>query len=383
MKNKILYFDCFSGISGDMIVGAFVDTFKLKNKLNLFLKNLKISDASFKLNKVTKRGISATKFEVNNNKNKSKLYNYSDIIKFIKNKKINSKIKKLSLEIFEILGKAESKIHNIDISKIHFHEVGSHDSIIDVLAASYCIIESKVDQFYCSSIPFNKGKIKMSHGQYPSPGPATLEILKEFNFVDSNIDKELVTPTGAAILKAIISDKYFPDMNIKKIGYGAGSLNIHQPNVIRLLAGEKQTLKNNKIYEILTTIDDMNPELYTNFFKKIKLYNHFDVNLTQIIGKKNRPSIKLSITCEYKELDKIIDFIFSETTSTGLRVIENYRISSYKKFTTKKINNYNYKIKNSYFKNKQINSKIEYDDLEKLSKKLSLPLKKIIKILDE
>lgn len=244
---KILYLDCISGISGDMTLGSLCDLGVNPKLIEQELDKLSINNEyTLKWNKVVKKGISAVKFDVqiinehtNEHHHHHKHRHYSDIKKMIESSPLNDNVKKISLGIFENIGKAEAKIHNIELEKVHFHEVGAVDSIVDIVGIAVAIDSLKVDKIYSSSVPVGNGRIKIDHGIYPVPAPATLELLKNVPIKSTDITGELTTPTGAGILATIV-DKFttFPSIEVTHIGYGAGTKDFEQhPNVLRTIIG--------------------------------------------------------------------------------------------------------------------------------------------------
>jgi len=236
---SIAYFDCFSGICGDMILGAFIDLGLPLNYLNNELDKLKLSGYKVTVEKIKINHITAT--NVNIEVEEDQPYrNYLDIIELIEESSLNKKIKEYSKKIFFKIASAESKIHGIDINKVHFHEVGAVDSIIDIIGAVIGREKLGLDEIISSPLPLGKGFIRSSHGILPVPAPATVEILKGIPVYQSGREQELVTPTGAAIITTF-TDKFIdmPMMRINRIGYGAGKTSSRYPNLLRVYIGEK------------------------------------------------------------------------------------------------------------------------------------------------
>ncbi|OIJ08209.1 TIGR00299 family protein [Anaerobacillus arseniciselenatis] len=251
---KTLYFDCFSGISGDMTIGALLDLGADPNYLEDELRKLNF-DSEYKLTweKVVKKGVSATKFDVLVEENNHDHHHghhhhhehhhhrhYSDIVKMIESADFNENVKKVALQIFEVIGRAEAKIHNMPFEKVHFHEVGGVDSIIDIVGTSILLDHLNISKVVSSSVPVGNGYIRIAHGMYPVPAPATLELLKGIPIKETKIMGELTTPTGAGIL-AVLAEHFgpIPSMKIQAIGYGAGTKDFaDHPNVLRVMLGE-------------------------------------------------------------------------------------------------------------------------------------------------
>lgn len=372
----IAYFDCFSGISGDMTVGALIDLGLDADYLKKELKKLNLKNYAIKIKKIKKNGIASTKFDVTS-KEKKEHRNLNDINKMINNSSLSKNVKELSKKIFLRLAKAESKVHGIDINKIHFHEIGAVDSIIDIVGAAIGIEKLAIEKVFASKLPFCSGFIKTAHGKLPNPAPATAELIKNVPVYHSDIEKELVTPTGAAIITALAENFTMPLMKIKKVGYGAGTLNLKQPNVLRVFIGQQNNYDEDSTNVIETNIDDMNPEHCDYVMQRLFDNGALDVFLTNIQMKKNRPAIKLSVITPINRTDKLVGIIFDETTTFGVRIYETKR---------KKLIVENREIKTRYGKIKvkigKLNGNIktispEYNSCRKIAEKNKIPLKKV------
>ncbi|ARI78674.1 nickel pincer cofactor biosynthesis protein LarC [Halobacillus mangrovi] len=241
---KVLYLDCFSGISGDMTIGALLDLGGSFEVLENELKQLKFSsEYDLSVEKVVKTGISSTNFNVILNEEYTRHHHehrhYSDIVEIITNSDLNERVKNMALRVFEKIGRAEAKIHSIPFEKVHFHEVGAVDSIIDIVGACILIDHLGVEKIYSSPVPLGNGTIRIAHGLYPVPAPATLEIVKGIPIQSTEIQGELTTPTGAGFL-AVLVDGFgpLPSLKVEKVGYGAGNKDFKEhPNVLRLMMG--------------------------------------------------------------------------------------------------------------------------------------------------
>ncbi|UNC91362.1 nickel pincer cofactor biosynthesis protein LarC [Candidatus Contubernalis alkaliaceticus] len=233
-----LYFQCFSGISGDMILGAFLDLGLDLEELKRELEKLNLVGYELEAKKVKKTGISGTKFDVVIKEKQTKHRHFSDINNIIGKSQLEQNIKDLSLKIFQKLAQAEAKIHGTTIERVHFHEVGGIDTIIDIVGACICLQKFKIEKIYCSKINVGSGYVRCQHGIMPVPAPATQELLTNIPIYSFLADKELVTPTGAAIISTICSSfSGLPEFVVSKIGYGAGKMDLELPNMLRLLLG--------------------------------------------------------------------------------------------------------------------------------------------------
>jgi uncharacterized protein (TIGR00299 family) protein len=320
--NRILYFDCFSGISGDMTVGALLDLGIDQAIFKEQLAQLELSGYRLEIGKKTKNGIMATDFNVileNEHLSHASHRNIYDIEAIINNSKLVDGIKDLSLKIFAELATAEARVHGQKLSEIHFHEVGAVDSIVDIVATAICINMLKVDTIYASPLNTGSGLISCAHGILPVPAPATLEILKGVPLYSSGIQAELVTPTGAAIIKTLAcSFISLPPLVVEASGYGAGKRDLDTPNLLRVITGQADQA-DNCFFLLETAIDDMNPEFYSYLFPLLTEKGALDVYLTNIIMKKNRPGVLLTVLCGSAKVSHLEEIIFKETTTLGIR----------------------------------------------------------------
>lgn len=252
MEERILYFDCLSGISGDMTLATLLDLGVEYDYLLDELKKLNVDGFDIEVRKDLKNGISGTNVFVHLDNNHDHDHDHDhhshrnlyDIEKIINDSKLNENVKNLSIKIFKEVALAEAKIHGKDLYDVHFHEVGAIDSIVDIVGAAICIDKLNVDKIYSSPIHIGTGHVKCAHGNIPIPAPATLEILKGIKIYSKGIDSELVTPTGAAIIKTIADDFLpIPEMYIEDIGYGIGKKDLNITNVLRTFIGKKKLKK--------------------------------------------------------------------------------------------------------------------------------------------
>lgn len=374
-----LYFDCFSGISGDMTVGALIDIGVPEEYLLRNLDKLGISDEySINIKKGIKNGIHGTDFDVlliekhDDNHHGRNLF---DIEGLIDKSSLNDNIKNISKRIFNIIAEAEAKVHGKGIYDVHFHEVGAVDSIIDIVGTAICIDYIKPDIILSSPVNTGSGFVKCQHGLIPVPAPATLNILKDVPVYCDEREFELTTPTGAAILKALVLKfEKMSFMKIKKVGYGCGKRNTDKPNVLRVILCEED-IGENCILE--ATIDDMNPQIYGYLMDRLFEAGAKDVYLSPVYMKKNRPGIVLTVTAPVNIEESIKEIIFRETTTIGIRKfnIERTELQREIKGMDTEYGRVNFKI--SRFNEKVINASPEYEDLKKAASLTGVPLKEI------
>jgi len=382
---KIAYFDCFSGISGDMTVGALLDAGLKIETLEKELKKLGLSGYQLEVNKVVKKGISATQFKVKI-KEEGVERRFKDILTNLEESKLDEEIKKETKKIFFNIAQAESKIHQKDIDKIHFHEIGGLDSIIDITSAVIGIKTLGIEEIYSSALPVGKGFVKCAHGVIPVPAPATLELLKNIPTYSGGIESEMITPTGAAIIGTLA--KSFgerPLMKIERIGYGAGEKEFTIPNILRVSIGEKK-LKDEKLKDgyvsdeavlIESNIDDMNPEFYDYIMDQLFSQGALDVFLTPIQMKKNRPANMLSIVIYEQNLKEILEVLFSESTTLGVRIREIKRLKLAQQNFIAETKYGKIKVKVGMFKGEIKNIAPEYEDCKKIAEQHQVPLKEV------
>jgi uncharacterized protein (TIGR00299 family) protein len=379
---KIAYFDCFSGISGDMTVAAFLDAglklSTLKRKLGLL--NLKgYSLAAFRKDC---RGISGTKFEVRiSDKRHKERSTYKKIRNIINKSGLDSKTKFTALSIFETLAEAEAKIHNRPMADLHFHEVGDTDSIIDIVSTAIAVNEFGIEKFYCLNLRAGKGGVLTRHGDFPLPAPATLQMLRGKPVSFSDIERELITPTGAAILTTLVKDfGSRPEINIRAVGYGAGSYDIEsQPDALRLIIGDsgKEALARDRITVIETNIDDMSPVYYEYLMDQLFKKGALDVYLTSVHMKKARPGILLTVLAKEELLDELAKTIMRETTTSGVRYYTAGRAILNRAVKIVRTKHGPVRVKLNYGPGDIRTISPEYEDCKKIAGKTGAPLKAV------
>ena len=314
----IVYFDCFSGISGDMTLGAFADLGVPVKWLEKTIKTNLLTDFELTVSSTSRMGIAAKQIEVVVTNQADR--DYLTISGMITESSLPVRVKKLSLDMFEKLATAEAAIHGCPKEHVHFHEVGGVDTIVDIVGASLCVDYLGIEKITASKIPLGNGFVNCSHGTLPTPAPATLEILKKVPVYGTDIPFELVTPTGAAIITTLAeSFGKMPDMIVSGVGYGSGSRELDMiPNLLRVVGGELITPGETAIM-IETCIDDMNPEVFGFLMERLFEDGALDVYLVPVFMKKNRPGTLLQVLCHQHAKEQIIHRILTETTTLGVR----------------------------------------------------------------
>jgi uncharacterized protein (TIGR00299 family) protein len=382
---KIAFFDCFSGISGDMCLGALADAGLPLSEIEKGLRRLPLRGYRLTEKKIRYEGIAATKVDVvQNPKARSKrteVRKWSDIRDIIKFSRLPENIKKKGTAVFRTLFDAESKVHGEPLHKVHLHELGGTDCIIDVFGTLIGLDLLGIRKVYASPVNVGGGAVSAAHCILPVPAPATAEILRGVPVYSSGVPYELATPTGAAILKTVSTEiGVMPLFVTDKIGIGAGSREIRgRPNILRIFIGDsyKKTAED-RISVIETNIDDMNPQIYEYLIERLFAEGALDAYLTQIMMKKTRPGIKLSVLCHESRRNDLAKLILEETTTIGIRYHEVHRIALDRSERNLQTRYGRLKIKESNYKGSFEKITPEYDDCKKLAKKKGVPLLKVI-----
>lgn len=385
---KVLYYDCFSGISGDMNLGAMVDLGVASDYLLGELEKIDIGDYEIKIAKDKRKGITGTRVDVVVASGQSlPEITFKDIIQIISKSDLSARVKTISLNIFQRIAEAEGKIHGCRADDVHFHEVGAVDSIVDVIGAAVCLDYLQPDRIISSPVELGSGFVRCTHGILPVPAPATVEILKGISVKSGAAPGEATTPTGAAILAATVDvfteELYFTP---QKIGYGIGRRDTDIPNVLRAYLGElpKQTgcgdaddTEKQTALLVECNIDDMNPEMYEDVMEALLEKGAYDVFLTPVIMKKSRPAILLSVLCGEDEQLAIEEILWLRTSTFGLRFQRLSRSLLQRDFSTASTKFGDISLKNGYWRGRQIKSKAEYEDCKRLAKEKGVSVKEI------
>jgi pyridinium-3,5-bisthiocarboxylic acid mononucleotide nickel chelatase len=318
---KVAYFDCSAGVSGDMLIGSLIDAGLDFDALRDSLSRLPLPGYELAVNKVKKNGVSGTRFLVSTPKNADPR-SLSQILTIIASSSLKDSIKEAAGAVFKKIGTVEAKIHNKNIEDIHFHEIGAVDSIIDIVGSAIAFDILSLDRIQASPVNLGEGFVNTGHGLLPVPAPATAALLLNVPVYSNGIQAELATPTGAALISYFA--KHFgsmPDMRVHSIGYGAGAKDLQIPNLLRVYIGDAEiNIGYEKIFSLETNIDDMNPEFYGYISETLFLSGALDVYTTPVIMKKSRPGVKLTVLSMEENRDRLMDLIFKETTTAGVRI---------------------------------------------------------------
>lgn len=330
MGHKIAYFDCFSGISGNMILGALVDAGLDLKQLRTELAHLPVSGYTMEAEPVHRGGLRGTHVEVHVAEQSVERH-LTDIEAIIQDSGLPEPVKTRSQAIFRRLAEAEAAVHGAPVDHVHFHEVGAVDAIVDVVGAAIGLSLLEIDRVYASPVHVGCGTVTCAHGTLPVPAPATMELLRDVPIYGRDVEAELVTPTGAAILTTLAKEfGEAPPMRVNHVGYGAGTRELPIPNLLRLSIGEpvaksethpgkSSGYEQDVVTLIEANIDDMNPQWYEHAMDRLFSAGALDVFLTPIQMKRNRPGVKLSVLVERADQAAVLDVLFAETTTIGVR----------------------------------------------------------------
>jgi uncharacterized protein (TIGR00299 family) protein len=385
VEMKILYYDCFSGISGDMNLGAMIDIGVEQDRLINELKKLTIDPFELKITSDKRRGISGTKVEVVlSEKTAPHHRSFRNISTLIEGSDLSRNVKTLSLRIFTKIAQAEAKIHGCNIDDVHFHEIGAVDSIVDIVGAAVCLDCLRVDRVLSSPVQVGGGFVTCAHGTLPVPAPATAEILKGIPVRSGLVPFETTTPTGAAILAATV-DIFTEEANFtpRKIGYGIGHRDTEIPNVLRIYLGDMEEVPFEEDVEIRDAfmvecnIDDMNPEFYDDVMDALFEAGAQDVFLAPIIMKKSRPAVTISVLCHGSELKSVETILLIRTSTLGVRTRKVTKTMLRRDFSAVSTKYGEITVKNAYFRGKKIKSKPEYETCKQLAREKGVSIKEI------
>lgn len=380
---KVAYFDCFSGISGDMLLGSLVDLGLGIEGLKRELKKLDLSGYEIRVARAGRKGIWGTRLEaiVSGEQVRRGL---NDILALIESSDLNGEVKRTSGEIFLRLAQAEAKVHNKEISELRFHELGATDAIVDVVGALIGIKLLGIEQVYASRLHLGTGFLECAHGILPVPAPATLGLLEGVPIRSMGIENELVTPTGAAIITTICKGfGEMPPMKLERVGYGVGSRDLSIPNVLRVLIGEGQVEhEEDRVILLETNIDDMNPQAYDWVMDLLFEKGARDVYLTPVQMKKSRPGTVLQVISPLDEVDELLEIIFRETTTLGVRVSEVRRRKLKRETRTINTRFGEVKVKVGFLNRKVRDVVPEYEECKRIAREHGLPIREVYRELE-
>lgn len=379
---KYIYFDAPSGLSGDMILGALLD---LGIPASLFIAKMSELQLPVEISvqEAKRCSIRGLKVNVLVQSRKKVARTWKDIEALIKNSRFSSSVKHRSLQIFRRLFEVEASVHGLPLSEAHLHEAGADDAIVDIVGACFLSEVLDIKEFYSSPMNLGKGSVQTVHGTLPVPPPAVAELLKGVPVYSAHADEELVTPTGAAVVTTLVK-KYcpFPEITYEKIGYGAGRRDFADfPNILRAFYGNAKDFNPaQQSFMIEANIDDSTPEVLASFFDKAFKLGAQDVFLTPIVMKKNRLATKLTILAGVDKIDSLVEAVFRETSSIGVRYFSVARRVLERRLAKVKVLGEEIAVKVASLGGLEVNAQPEFSDCMKLSEKSGIPVKKVIEL---
>src|SRR5215510_14314234 len=373
---KIAYFDAFSGLSGDMTVGAFLHLGVSLDALRTELTKLPLSGYQLSQSERRQSGIRATKFDVTVSEPLGER-GFRAIARMLREGDLIPQVRETALRIFTVLAEAEGRVHGVAAEAVHFHEVGAVDSIVDIVGAAFGLHALGIETVYASALPMGKGFVPSRHGVLPIPGPATVELLKGWPVRVEDGPAEMVTPTGAAIIAAVAQHAAVPQLQLMAVGYGAGARTLpDRPNLLRVLLGNtSETPREEQMLVLETNIDDLNPEFYEHVMECLFAAGARDVFLAPIQMKKNRPGVLLWVLGEIADRDKLSAILFAETSTLGIRSSVVTRVAL-RRESKEVVTPYgSVRVKLAYGPDGRVNVAPEYEDCKRLAREKDVPLK--------
>ncbi|HEY6661014.1 MAG TPA: nickel pincer cofactor biosynthesis protein LarC [Pyrinomonadaceae bacterium] len=377
---KTLYFDCFAGASGDMILGAMVAAGVDPNFLRQQLALLSVGGFNIEFETVNRSGLSATYARVETTP-EDKHRHLADIKQIIDQSGLSGSVKQRAVRIFTRLAEAEARVHNEPIDHVHFHEVGAIDAIVDVVGAAICFDYLKIDRFVCSPLHVGSGTVQMAHGRFPIPPPAVAELLKGVPFYATDLQGELLTPTGAAIITTVC-DEYgpIPQMTTESTGYGAGTREYPDfPNVLRVFVGETEAnlATDERLWMIETNLDDASPQIIGHVMDRVLESGALDCFFTPVQMKKNRPGVLLSVLCSPEDKEAVMKLLFMETTTLGVRSYQVGRRALQRSVVRVETQYGPIDVKVAHLDGRVVNEMPEFEQCREAAVKADVPLKSV------
>ena len=374
---RLVYFDAFSGISGDMILGAFLDMGFPLSVLEDHLKKLELTGFQLLAERAARGAITGTRVEIRENAPQPHR-SYADLKRLFSESRLPEVIRKDCLRILKRLAHAEARVHGTFPEEVHFHEVGALDTVIDIVGAVAALNYFEVDRIHASPLPLGNGFIESSHGLLPIPAPATVVLLEGVPVLGRESKRELVTPTGAAILTTLCTHfGPIPPMKLQKVGYGVGTHSeSNPPNVLRLFIGETQpNFPSERLLMLETHIDDMNPEFYEHLMEQCFQEGALDVGLIPFQMKKNRPGVVFRVLTFPENKDRLLSTLFSHSTTTGVRIQETERVALPRRTQWVNTSWGRVRVKCISCPDEPDRLHPEYEDCKKISKENGVPIR--------
>jgi uncharacterized protein (TIGR00299 family) protein len=382
---KFVYFDAISGLSGDMILGALLDLGVSHDTFIQKMAELELP-VDIQIEETRRSSLRALKVNVHVRSKTEKTRKWADVETLIQNAPFSESVKHSSLRIFQRLFEAEAHVHGHSFQDAHLHEAGADDAIIDIVGSSFLFEQLKISKFLASPLNVGQGTVKTSHGMLPVPPPAVVELLKGVPIYADFVKKELVTPTGAAIVSSVV-EKFlpFPELCYENVGCGAGGKDFPDfPNILRVFYGERGPTESEKnIYILETNIDDSTPEILASFYDKAFSLGALDVYMTPVFMKKNRLATQLTLLAEFDKIDALTRAIFEETSSLGVRYFPVSRRVLERKIVKVPLFGEKISVKVAFRGHKEVNVQPEFADCLALAQKKGLPVKRVLELVKQ
>jgi len=379
---KVLFLDCIAGISGDMFLASLLDCGLNRRQFFRYLDMLQCTGYKFDIIPVKRHSITGTGVEIRVDK-KQPHRHWQNIEYLINQSSLPTTIKENSLRCFKNLAEAEAKVHDVPVNKIHFHEVGAVDSILDIVGAAIALHLLQPDKIYCSTLPLGGGFVQCEHGTMPVPAPATTELVKGMPVKMGPVDTELVTPTGAAIVKTYVNEFTTPQFVVDQVGYGFGSKELEIPNVLRVMlgrTGDKQLFLSEEIGVLECNIDDMNPEWFPYLQELLLQEGALDVYIQNVLMKKGRPGIMVKVICPPLLKENLMRILFRESTTLGIRYRTEKRQVAEREIVVVPTSYGDIRVKvGKTEEGKQNQFAPEYEDCKAAARQYNIPIKEIYK----
>jgi len=374
----IAYLDCFSGLSGDMLLGALVDAGLSLDELRADLSHLSLPGYEISAERVSKRGISGTRVSVRAEASHEHR-GLSDITAIIARAELPREVAARAVAVFTRLAEAEAAVHGHSVEEVHFHEVGAVDAIVDIVGALCGLRRLNVGKLYVSPLPLGGGWVESAHGRLPVPAPATSLLLKGVPTYGGPVEAELVTPTGAAIV-ATLADGFgsMPPMTLRAVGWGAGAADLPHPNLVRLFLGDAAEQPGRQYLVMLeTNVDDMNPEFFDHVMERLFTAGALDVFYTPILMKKSRPAVLVSVLADPERADQLADILFRETSTFGVRRREVLRQCLDREWREVDTPYGTVRVKIGLLGGEEVSAAPEYEDCRRLAGERGVPVMEV------
>ena len=380
---KLLYFDCIGGAAGDMILASLISLGVPDSEIRKGLSSFAVEGYEIRTWKEQRSGIEGLRLRVDQVSNQPSRH-FSDIKKILNDSDLPHGVRDRSLAVFSRLADAEAKVHGIPVDKVHFHEVGAVDSIVDIVGSVLALHYLEIDTIQVSPLPMGHGLVKTAHGMLPLPAPATLELLRDTPVYGVDIKGELVTPTAAAFLTTVADTfGHLPSMKPERIGYGLGTAEWKdRPNVVRVVQGVVESVETEHVDVLECNVDDMNPEFYGPIMERLFTLGALDVTLVPVYMKKNRPGTLIHVLIKPGDKSKAIDFILAETTTIGLRHYPVQRCVLPRRVITIATPFGSARVKEVTRPDGSRQYAPEFEDVKRFSEQTGKPLKEIYRLIE-